>query len=248
MPNASDYITASQQVVPIVANPGGFLLPSANGNCDVSLEAICIAPDSDLNQFTAMYSDPINPSASSKRLIGVNGPVTDQINSGAKGLNVGPIVFGFNGFFVDPTVLAYFAVGITPVQPILSALGYFQRPPALPSARVSKYSEVNFVAGGGPPVPETSILRRGFWGRNLLYVAVTSAAVVGTKPMTVRVYGHNFLGDQTVLVFTGILPPGADQQLDFSMVNKRFDAIDITVEPDPAPGSVHAHVSMTIAD
>jgi hypothetical protein len=241
-PAASQFIVTGQEVLPIVATGSlpPTLLPDGFAS-DVSLEAICIAPDSDVDIMSVQYADPAVPGAVTNTLVGLGAPFVSQINA-KTGVN-GKIVFGTPRAFIDPGALAFFAADPLGVIPKLKAFGYFQKPSVLPIVRADVFGTVIHGITTGA---EEIVMNRAFYGRRLLYINILGALL--SVPTTVRVKGFNFGGiPSATTLFTTVLPAAPTSQAEFGMSNKFYDAIQITVLGAAGPPDT-VRVDFTFAD
>jgi hypothetical protein len=218
------------------------------GASDVSLKAVCIAPDSDVDTMIVRYVDTAVASGFSQYILGVGSPLVGQVNAvPLPGTAIqmatdqlGRILFTTNrnffgtieeAFFnLDPLIAAGFVA-----KPKLKAIGYLDNPPTLPVTRTN-YSGPAFHAF--TTFASEIVARRPFYGRAVCDIEFFNS--FGGGPYTIKINGWDFTGGPAAFTELAslVLPAAAFSSVSFQMQNRFFDAIEITATSASGPGSL----------
>lgn len=201
---------------------------------DVSLAAITLAPDSEMDQCLVAYPDFIlgptgNPPQQTVR-IGAGAPLLGRVPAQPAVTN-GTI--NITPYITIQTFKTYFELaGLGSNSPKLRLHLWLQEPPkaTVPSPRTqwANFAPVTLDA------TEQSVFRAGSWGRSVVDVVVT-----GTNTSTVRVYGV-MLNQGTAVTTRTLLASGvtASNIIEVGpIVNHLYDVIEVTVQGVAAAGS-----------
>lgn len=233
---ASEFLVRSgNEYFSAYAQPSGFLFPldpalTTNARCDVSLEALSIAPLSDVDQATVAFPDPGGAGGFQFQEIGPGGFMMGRAISNPTDPNSGQIVLSTTRpFFTtfNPEVNVFFPPALY-IPPLLILNCYVRAPYSLPAERTDKeYPLTGSIVATGVEQVVTHI---PFYGRRF-FGAYFAAPAGNTGPLTFTVRGATFGTGTPILidVVTGGLVAVTANSIQLTFSNKPFHGLEIAV-------------------
>lgn len=224
---ASQYVISGQSVIPIIIPPADYtnnILYTSNE----SLLGMSLAPDSDLDQATIYYTDPLGGGQPLSYTIGpgsfLNIPmnITQSVHSPTPTLTTGQIIVTTARAWFQSDA-DWYAGAVNPVVgPYLKLFGYFQTPQ---SGIPSKRTDSVFV--GSTLLPDSSshsLFRLPSYGRRFFSFQFHGGA--NSTNVVITGYTNVFAGNVQLATFT--LAPGGHNS--YSASDVVYEAVDITVQ------------------
>jgi len=210
--------------------------------CDVSLKAISLAPDSDMDSFHVSYPDFIlglgsSPPQQTVR-VGVGSPLLGRLDA-MPAVNNGTIDIGPIRTIDDPGFAAFFNGALFITQPKLKVHLWFQYSPGLIPSRRTDVVQFGILSGD---TTEQIMFRVGAWGRRVVHVLAS-----GANGTTVRV--RPYLLDSSGGAQAGPLLGSAVLAANYAEIgpfeNRFSDVIEVTVQTGVLGNLIRVELRMT---
>lgn len=203
-------------------------------NCDVSLAAIAIGPDSDVDSIGITYPDHGVAGFTRTAQIGVGAPWVSRLDARMDltlpdGTTPARINLGV-GAYERRVTAAY-------LTPLLDLICYFTPPPAFPIHRAPKWTSSKLFTTAGVGVAEQTVFTQAYMGRKRCTLTLYNSDAVKTLTAW-RFIGINMGGVGGVDTEHNISPAsGSTNTLaalasaSYVLTDARFDAIRLVVTP-----------------